>query len=45
MTEGGQKRILLVDDDQNISRFLGEALRLHGRMSWICRWGWRATGV
>jgi CheY-like chemotaxis protein/curved DNA-binding protein CbpA len=30
MTEGAAKRILLVDDDPNIRRFLTEALRLRG---------------
>ncbi len=29
-TEGGQKRILLVDDDPNICRFISESLRLRG---------------
>ena len=28
--EGGNKQILVVDDDPNISRFLSESLRLHG---------------
>ena len=28
--EGGNKHILVVDDDPNIRRFLSESLRLHG---------------
>lgn len=30
ITEGGNKHILVVDDDPNIRRFLSESLRLHG---------------
>ena len=30
IAEGGNKHILVVDDDPNIRRFLSESLRLHG---------------
>jgi len=30
VSEGGRKQILIVDDDQNIRRFINESLRLRG---------------